>query len=153
MGTTKGVRELIYEDKYFNEYLRNGIIIDSCILLEFFKLVYQKNNGITITKEETILLDRLERIFSLGTQKYITSHVLAELSNLINTKVCKAGSTSFCKCILLMKQELNKEEYKEIHLDKEKILNTEEIIKFGVTDAGIILLSKEDKKISICLAL
>ena len=106
MGTTKGVRELIYEDKYFNEYLRNGIIIDSCILLEFFKLVYQKNNGITITKEETILLDRLERIFSLGTQKYITSHVLAELSNLINTKVCKAGSTSFCKCILLMKQEL-----------------------------------------------
>lgn len=139
------VWKLVYEEKYFNKCLHNGLIIDSGILFEFFKLIHEKNGGKNLSEQEKILLYRLERILSLS-QKYITPHILAELSNLINTKICGAGSEDFNQCIILTKEELNKEEYSEIHLKKEEILETQEVLKYGVTDAGIILISKKEQK-------
>ena len=138
---------LIYEDRYFSKFLQNGIIIDSGVLLEFIKLRYEKGEGIILTEEEETLLGRLEKFLSIG-YKYITSHILSELSNLINVKVCRAGSIGFSNCINLIREELNhKNGYSEIGIKKEEVLEVGEVTKFGVADAGIILTSKKDKKI------
>jgi len=136
---------LIYEDKHFNRFLQNGIVIDSGILLEFLKLGHKKTKGITLTEEEKTLFFRLERFLSIG-HKYITPHILAELSNLIGIKICRPNTADFHDCIELTIAELNKVDYHEIPIKKEEVLATEEVNKFGVADSGMILVSKKNDK-------
>lgn len=136
--------ELIYEDKFFNNYLKNGIIVDSGVLLDFLNLHYlNKKKNYSLTKEEEKLFLQLNRFLSVGSKKYITPHILAELSNLINIKT--NNPEDFSKLINLIKEKL--EEYEEIYLSKKEILDEISVNQFGITDISIKLLSKQDNKI------
>jgi rRNA-processing protein FCF1 len=136
--------EVIYEDRHFNSYLRNGLIVDSCVLLEFLNLHHlNTKESYSFTEEEEKLFLQLSRFLSVNSKKYITPHILAELSNLINK--ITSNPEDFSKLINLIKEKL--EEYEEIHLGKKEILDELSVNKFGITDVGIKLLSKQDDKI------
>ena len=130
--------QLIYEDKYFFKFLRNGIVVDSGILLEFLK----GHSKIDLTMKEKEVFYKLERFLSLGCNKYITPHILAELSNLINSRIPKSKFTDF---IELIRTKLK--DYEEVPINKEEILEEEIVNNFGITDAGITLDSRKNKKI------
>ena len=135
---------LIYEEKEFLRYVKNGIIVDSCVLLELIKWF----NNINIPEEEKEAFKQIERFLSLQCTKYITPHIIAELSNLINKEIAHTGTDGFSNCIELIKIKLTEEEgYKEKSIYKDDVLELNESKKLGITDAGIILLSKEDNKI------
>ena len=136
--------KLIYEDKYFNGYLRNGLIVDSCVLLDFLNLHYLNTKiNYNLTEEQKESLLQLDRFLSISSKKYITPHILAELSNLINRGT--SSEEDFSKLIYLLKEKL--EEYEEIHVKKEEILDDLSVNKFGIADVGIKILSKQDNKI------
>lgn len=135
---------LIYEDKFFNNYLRNGLIVDSCVLFDFLNLHHlNTKENYCLTEEDKKLFLQLKRFLSVNSKKYITPHILAELSNLINIRT--NNLEDFSKLINLVKEKL--EEYEEIHFSKKDILNELSVNQFGVTDIGIKLLSKQDNKI------
>jgi len=136
--------ELIYEDKFFSSYLRNGIIVDSCVLLDFLHL-HMDNNDVncTLTEDQKKSFLQLERFLSVSTTKYVTPHILAELSNLINTST--SNSQDFSTLMDLLKEKLEK--YEEICPRKEDVLSEPSVNEFGITDVGIKLLSKQDEKI------
>ena len=134
----------IYEDKHFNNFLRNGLIVDSCVLMDFLNLCHlSTKNNYNLTEQQKQSLLHLERFLSVKSPKYITPHILAELSNLINRNTNNAED--FSKLIDLIKEKLK--EYEEIHFSKDEILSEYSVNEFGIADVGIKLLSKQDKKI------
>lgn len=135
---------LIYEDKFFYSYLRNGLIVDSCILIDFLILHhFNTKENYNLTEEQKKLFLQLNRFLSVSSKKYVTPHILAELSNLINIKT--NNPEDFSKLINLVKEKL--EEYEEVHFSKKEILKEFSVNQFGITDISIKLLSKQDGKI------
>lgn len=136
--------QLIYEDKHFIKYLKNGMVVDSGILLEFLKWLYLKDKKPNnLTEEQKRVFDQLERFLSIGCDKFITPHLLAELSNLINREA--NNSDEFSKFIDLVKEELK--HYVEVSISKEEVLSDEIINSFGVADTGMKMMSQKDDKI------
>ncbi|MBU1501497.1 MAG: hypothetical protein KJ905_01850 [Nanoarchaeota archaeon] len=136
---------LIYEDKHFNKYLKNGLIVDSCILFDFLLRHYKKAGR---TEREDSDGDgnipvMLDRFLSIGCKKYITPHILAELSNLIHINT--RNPSDFSQLIDLIKDKLK--EYEEIPIMMWDVLNDPLVNRFGITDTGIKLSSEKNKKI------
>lgn len=78
--------------------------------------------------------------FLLRFRIVITPQVLAEVSNLVNTKIDKQNFMEFMKKnLLFMKKRLY-----EKHVPKDDILERTDEIKFGFTDASL-LQDQEDK--------
>jgi len=136
--------QLIYEERHFHSYIKNGLIVDSGVLLKFLKWCYLKDKeDANLSKEQKKMFDQLERFLSINCNKYITQHILAELSNLINVRRGNLGS--FSDFINLIKTKLK--DYCEISIEKERVLQGNIVNEFGIADAGMVLLSKESDKI------
>ena len=97
----------------------------------------------TLNNEEKKMLEQLERFLSINCQKYLTPHILAELSNLINKET--SSPEGFSRFMDLIKSELVN--YEEIHIKKEAILREKSVNQFGIADTAINILSKENNKI------
>ena len=85
---------------------------------------------------------RLEKFLSIHCKKYITPHILTELSNLVRYK---ENNINFSDSIDSIKDKLN--EYEEISFAKEEILGDQMVNQFGITDTSIKLLSEKNNKI------
>lgn len=120
------------------------MVVDSGILLEFLKWLYLKDKKPNnLTEQQKRVFNQIERFLSIGCDKFITPHLLAELSNLINHEA--SNPEEFSKFIDLVKEKL--EDYIELPVVKEEVLSEEIINSFGVADTGMKMISQRDDKI------
>lgn len=125
-------------------YFRKGIIIDTKPLLFYlagscdFESIGKAPLTEEYTKEDFELLNN----FILNFKKIvITPQILAEVSNIINTKIPKSNFVEFINKIvnILLKSE-------EVYINKNDILKRKEL-KFGVTDAITLTVCERSDQI------
>ena len=132
-------------EKNIRSYFRKGIIVDTGPLI---LLLAGYHNYDTIGKNKLTAeftkadFDILMGFLSNFRGIIVTPHVLAEISNLINTKVNKSDFTDFIEKTI---EELLR--FKEIYIQKDEILAGEEVKKVGITDAGILLACERDNNL------
>ena len=146
-------------EKNIRSYFRKGIIVDTgpLILLLAGYYNYDTIGKNKLTEEFTTDdFDILFKFLSNFRGIIVTPHVLAEVSNLINTKVNKSDFTDFIERIT---EKLSR--FKEVYIKKDEILAGEEVKKVGITDAGILLacekrdnliLTKDFKFENLCIS-
>lgn len=126
------------------KYRKNGIIVDTNLLLLYFVGLYnpriignfQRLSKKGYTSQDFRILLTFLRNFS---KIVITPHVLTELSNLAMQGFSEKEFQTFFGNILSELFQLE-----EMNVDKDTILNTAHLPKFGFTDTAISVAAKEE---------
>ena len=84
----------------------------------------------------------ITRFLSKFRKIIVTPHVLAEVSNLINTRVHKSDFADFIEKIIEILSD-----FKEVYVQKDEIISREELKKVGITDTGILLACERDNNL------
>lgn len=132
-------------EKNIQSYFRKGIIVDTgpLVLLLAGHYNYNSIGKSKLTAEfEKGDFDILTSFLSKFRKIIVTPHVLAEVSNLINTKVNKSNFADFIEKII---EKLS--DFKEVYIQKDEIISRENVKKVGITDAGILLACERDNNL------
>ena len=132
-------------EKNIRLYFRKGIIVDTgpLILLLAGYYNYDSIGKSKLTAEFTKGdFDILTSFLSKFRKIIVTPHVLAEVSNLINTRVHKSVFADFIEKTI---EKLS--DFKEVYIQKDEIISREELKKVGITDTGILLASERDNNL------
>ncbi len=126
-------------DNFFNKYRNKGILIDTNILLLLIvgssnrKRISQFKRTEQFVPEDYDLLIKLINLFPTI---ITTSNILTEVNSLTN----QIGEPERSKCFTILAQLIS--EIEEFALSSQDIIKNNGFIKFGLTDCGIIELSK-----------
>lgn len=127
----------------FSRYRRQGVLIDTNILLLYFvgtvnrERISQFNRTEKFTPEDYDLLQRMMQQF----QKIVTTpNILTEVSNLINQIKEPERSQCFLIFTRLTQGVLDLD---EIYIESKSVTAVEKFSKFGLTDCGILNLAKK----------
>lgn len=120
------------------------IVIDTGPLLVYIAMDYGHNtiSKFTDKDSEIMLREFFQKISKDKIIFIITPQVLAEISNLVNTKIEKqffSDFIKFSKKILL--------EFKEEYISKDAILANEKLQRFGFTDVSLLEVAKRNRLI------
>ncbi len=132
-------------EKNIRTYFRKGIIVDTGPLVLLlagyynYDLIGKSKLTAEFTKGD---FDILTSFLSKFRKIIVTPHVLAELSNLINTRVNKSDFADFIERII---EKLS--DFKEAYVQKDEIISREELKKVGITDTGILLACERDNNL------
>jgi len=132
-------------EKNIRLYFRKGIIVDTgpLVLLLAGYYNYDSIGKSKLTAEfEKGDFDLLICFLSKFRKIIVTPHVLAEVSNLINTRVHKSDFADFIEKIIE-----NLSDFKEVYVQKDEIISREELKKVGITDTGILLACERDNNL------
>lgn len=125
--------------KLFNRYRNKGILIDTNILLLLIvgssnrKRISQFKRTQQFIPEDYDLLIKLINLFY---KIIITPNILTEVNSLTN----QIGEPERSKCVTIFAQLIS--EIEECYLSSQETVKNNGFIKFGLTDCGIIELSK-----------
>lgn len=150
-------RLLSPKEEIIRSYLNKDIIVDTGPLI----LLLAGNYNLDLIGKSQLTrefnkydFELLQYFISKFRKVIVTPQILAEVSNIINTKRINGKFSDFIeKTINILLQS------KEIYINKNEILAREEIKKVGVTDTGIILccekndqmiLTKDFEFVGIC---
>jgi len=132
-------------EKNIQSYFRKGIIVDTgpLVLLLAGYYNYDSIGKSKLTAEFTKGdFDILTSFLSKFRKIIVTPHVLAEVSNLINTRVHKSDFADFIEKITEILSD-----FKEVYVQKDEIISREELKKVGITDTGILLACERDNNL------
>jgi len=132
-------------EKDIRLYFRKGIIVDTGPLILLLAGYYNYDSiGKSKLTAEFIKrdFDILTSFLSKFRKIIVTPHVLAEVSNLINTRVHKSDFADFIEKIIE-----NLSDFKEVYVQKDEIISREELKKVGITDTGILLACERDNNL------
>ncbi len=132
-------------EKNIQSYFGKGIIVDTdpLVLLLAGYYDYDSIGKSKLTAEFTKGdFDLLTSFLSKFRKIIVTPHVLAEVSNLINTRVNKTDFADFIEKII---ETLS--DFKEAYVQKDEIISREELKKVGITDTGILLACERDNNL------
>ena len=125
--------------KLLNRYRNKGIVIDTNILLLLIVGTANRKRISQFKRTQQFLpedYDLLIKLINLFPKIIITPNILTEVNSLTN----QIGEPERSKCFAIFAQLIS--EIEEIALSSQEIVKNNGFIKFGLTDCGIIELSK-----------
>jgi hypothetical protein len=130
-----------------NSFVRGGknLVIDTGPLL-FLLAGYHKHGSIgktELTQEYTKDdFDLLMCFISNFRHIIVTPHILAEVSNLVNTRIHRNEFRSFMETVIRILSD-----YQEVYIEKDKVFTKDEIRWLGITDVGILMAAGIDNSV------
>ncbi|MEH2165538.1 MAG: PIN domain-containing protein [Nostoc sp.] len=123
-------------------YHQKGILIDTNILLLYFVGTVNRERITRFNRTQQFIpedYDLLLRIINRFRKLVTTPNILTEVSNFVDKLVEPERSQCFAIFALFVQNVDILDEYYIKSLD---VVNTEKFVKFGLTDSGILILSK-----------
>ncbi|MDJ0601003.1 MAG: PIN domain-containing protein [Crocosphaera sp.] len=128
-----------YVQKLLNRYQNKGIVIDTNILLLLIVGTANRKRISQFKRTQQFIpedYDLLIELINLFPKIIITPNILTEVNSLTN----QIGEPERSKCFAIFAQLIS--EIEECALSSQEIVKNNGFIKFGLTDCGIIELSK-----------
>jgi len=129
-----------YHAKLLSKYRNKGLLLDSNLLLLYFIGLYDCNKISTFKRTTKYTIEDFDRIFSIiefFDRVITTPHILTEISNLsgqLPDKIRSHYFHIFAKQIKLLEEK---------PLPSKDLCDSECFRKFGLTDSGIVEISRD----------
>ncbi|GAB4280177.1 MAG: PIN domain-containing protein [Oscillatoriaceae cyanobacterium] len=129
-----------YIKQLFQKYRNKGILIDTNILLLWCVGSTNRDRISKFNRTETFIpedYDTLLKVLQCFSQIVTTPNILTEVNSLVN----QIGEPDRTRCLVTLAEGITM--LKEFYLPSENVVKVDKYIKFGLTDSGIIELSRD----------
>ncbi len=123
----------------FGQYRQKGILVDTNILLLWFVGTVNRSRISKFNRTEKFIpedYDTLLQILSFFQKIVTTPNILTEVNSLLN----QLGEPERSQCLAIFAQGIARLD--EFYLESINVANADNFAKFGLTDCGIVNLSR-----------